>query len=98
VRNLLQTNGAVVEDDAAFPNAVYDEDAALPLDLAAAVNISKHGELLDLVGKELALRVCTGNPQRHTKEASRRELISPLLFAAALLSGWYCLVVMYMQS
>ncbi|KAL6748239.1 hypothetical protein V8C86DRAFT_2884685 [Haematococcus lacustris] len=42
---------------------------------------------MDLVGKELAMRVYTGDPQRHTKKASRRELISPLLFAAALLAG-----------
>jgi hypothetical protein len=91
LHTLLKTSVAVDEHDAAFPYAVYNQDAPLQPSLSAALNISKHSELLDLVGKELALRVYTGDAQRYPKEASRRELISPLLFAAALLAGGWLL-------
>ncbi|KAL6756295.1 hypothetical protein V8C86DRAFT_91887 [Haematococcus lacustris] len=87
LRTLLNTSGAVDMYDAAFPYAAYNQDALLHPGLASALGISKHGELMDLVGKELALRAWyTGDLQRH-KEPGRRELISPLLFAAALLAG-----------
>lgn len=79
----------VEEDDNEFQLAVYDNSTPLPPELDECVGMKTYGDVMSFVGKELALRCLRSrHPADHVKEASRRELISPILFGAATLSGW----------
>ena len=72
---------------AAFPLAPYDPMASLDSVLEECLHVRTHGDIIQHVGKELALRCCKTDPDRYNKEASKRELISPVIFAAAALAG-----------
>ena len=87
---LLGTSLKYVEvDDKEFDLAVYDSSKLLPQELDECVGMKTYGDVMSFVGKELALRCLRSrDPADHVKEASRRELISPILFGAATLSGW----------
>lgn len=76
------------EDELAlnFPMVEYDVDAALDAQLKACL-AEKHGDIITLAGQELALRCSKTDPKKHSKEASKREFISPVIYAATALAG-----------
>jgi hypothetical protein len=55
--------------------------------LKDCLNLSTHADIVAHAGKELALRCCKTDPEKYNKEASKKELISPVVFAAAALAG-----------
>ncbi len=75
------------EEDAAFQEAACAADVPLAYELARSTSFKTQGDLFDHMGVDLALRCMESNPADAGKEATRRELISPVIFAAAALSG-----------
>lgn len=75
----------VEENDTIFGSPVYDAATPLSSSLCDCVGLKTQGDLMGFVGKELALRCL--KTRFIQNEASKRELISPILFAAAALAG-----------
>lgn len=85
---VLNTAQRAAEDAAAeFPLAPYDPTAQADLVLRECLNLQTHYDIIQHAGKELAMRCCKTDPDRYNREASKRELISPVIFAAAALAG-----------
>ncbi|KAL6751198.1 hypothetical protein V8C86DRAFT_2783257 [Haematococcus lacustris] len=70
-----------------FTLAEYNPTSPADSVLQTSVNLQTHGDIVAHVGKELALRCCKTDPDRYNKEASKKEIISPVIFAAAALAG-----------
>ncbi|GFH24832.1 uncharacterized protein HaLaN_22695 [Haematococcus lacustris] len=70
-----------------FTLAEYNPTSPTDPVLQTSVNLQTHGDIVAHVGKELALRCCKTDPDRYNKEASKKEIISPVIFAAAALAG-----------
>ncbi|GFH17124.1 uncharacterized protein HaLaN_13685 [Haematococcus lacustris] len=70
-----------------FSLAEYNPTSPADPVLQTSVNLQTHGVIVAHAGKELALRCCKTNPDRYNKEASKKEIISPVIFAAAALAG-----------
>jgi len=51
------------------------------------LGVEKVKDVLKMVGMELAFRCARSTPSQDDRETSRRELISPILYAAAYLSS-----------
>ena len=86
--SVLDTAKQYADDVATeFPLAPYDPMAPTERVLQECLDLHTHGDVVQHVGKELALRCCKTDPRQHTKEASKRELIGPVIFAAATLAG-----------
>ena len=62
-------------------------DQMLSQDLQTATGFSKIGDILQHMGFDLAIQSWQTHPSNDGKEASRRELISPVIFAAAVIAG-----------
>jgi hypothetical protein len=78
------------EDDSQFPAAKILHEAACPGSVKGQhlqLPFKSNQDILDLLYKDLAMRVCIGSAFQMQRETSRRELISPVLFAAAALAG-----------
>jgi hypothetical protein len=76
----------MVENNEAFPCDALDPYAALSEALKSCMSCDTVGELMLHMGRDLALRCLEGHPGEHGKEATMRELISPIIFAAAALT------------
>jgi hypothetical protein len=74
------------ENDEVFPCEPLDSKAALSEALKSCMSCDTVGELMLHMGRDLALRCLEGHPGEHGKEATMRELISPIIFAAAALT------------
>ena len=69
--------------------AEYNPASQAHQSIRDSLGFRTHAEIVAHAGKELALRCCMSDPHAHDKEASKRELISPVIFAAAALIGVY---------
>ncbi|KXZ51476.1 hypothetical protein GPECTOR_12g439 [Gonium pectorale] len=89
ILNILDTTSVYesVTDTSIFSLIDYDKSTLLDEAVADRLGLATHGDVVDLVGKELAVRNYCDDPAEHKREASRRELISPVLFGAATLAG-----------
>ena len=67
-----------------------NEAEQLKADVQALTGLQTVGHLLQHLGTELALRCIRIDPRLQTKEYAKRELISPLLYIAAILAGTAC--------
>jgi hypothetical protein len=76
----------MLENDELFPCDPLDSKAALSEALKSCMSCDTVGELMLHMGRDLALRCLEGRPGEHGKEATMRELISPIIFAAAALT------------
>jgi hypothetical protein len=76
----------MIENNEAFPCDPLDPKAALSEALKSCMSCDTVGELMLHMGRDLALRCLEGHPGEHGKEATMRELISPIIFAAAALT------------
>jgi hypothetical protein len=86
--HVLETAQQFAEEVAAdFPLAPYDPMAPAEQVLKDCLNLCTHADIVAHAGKELALRCCKTDPEKYNKEASKKELISPVIFAAAALAG-----------
>ena len=56
-------------------------------DLISTTGLSRFEDVLKHLGADLAMRCWKTHPSDAAKNASRRELISPVIFAAAVLAG-----------
>jgi hypothetical protein len=74
-------------DDDPFPGEDFEDGAHLPAAVQQCTGFNVAGDIVRHVGKELAVRCFVGHPRENPKEAGCRELISPVLAAAALLAG-----------
>uniref|UniRef100_A0A6T5TRE9 Uncharacterized protein n=1 Tax=Chlamydomonas chlamydogama TaxID=225041 RepID=A0A6T5TRE9_9CHLO len=75
------------DPDVVFPLAPYNPSAEAKKVLQESLNLHTHADIVAHAGKEVALRCCMTNPEKYTKEASKREVISPVIFAAAAMAG-----------
>jgi len=73
------------DDD--FGLADFDGSKRLPDKVAECTGLKTAQDVLEFAGKELSIRCWQCAPIGSTKEASRRELVSPVLYAGAILSG-----------
>lgn len=70
-----------------FPMADVDTLAKLENNLGQVTNLEYVEDLLSHLGVDLALRCFQSEPRLQSKEYAKRELISPLLYVAAVLAG-----------
>ena len=86
--SLLGVKGVMNEDDEEFvEEPLKGEQPLLPL-LQTTLSLKTVSDLMDHLGKDLALRFLESDAAEGGKEAVRRELISPLIFTAcALVEG-----------
>ena len=86
--SLLHTANQIVPKDAnAFKPAPYDGDAPVDRVVQQCLGFQKHKDIVAHAGRELALRCCKSDPEATTKEASKEELIAPVVLAAATRAG-----------
>ena len=86
--SVLNTTLQYADDaPAEFPLAPYDPAAQADSVMQRCLNFQAHGDIIHHAGKELAMRCCKTDPDRYSKDASKREFISPVIFAAAALAG-----------
>ena len=85
---LLGETAAKVEvDKTAFPADIIDGDAKLDAEVASVLRVGTVQPLLDHLAFDLSLRCLRTQPRLQTEESTKRELISPLLYIAAMLAG-----------
>lgn len=85
---LLGLGMIIPEDDAAFEEELMPMDQQLLPLLQTTLSLQTVSDLMDHLGKDLALRFIESDATEIPREAVRRELISPLIFAAcAMVSG-----------
>lgn len=73
-----------------FPMAdLHTEDKVNEI-VRHAMDLATVGDVLRHLGADLAMRCLHGEPRSYTKEYAGREVISPLLYAASILSGIQC--------
>ncbi len=79
------------------PFALADLMTSARLDAAVihTTNLVTVKDLLSHLGVDLALRCLRSEPQLHSKEYAKRELISPLLYVAFVLAGKQLILVHY---
>ena len=79
------------------PFALADLTTSASLDDAVihVTNLVTVKDLLSHLGVDLALRCLRSEPQLHSKEYAKRELISPLLHVASVLAGKHLILVHY---
>lgn len=70
-----------------FPKADINTEDKLSEVVSQAMDLATVGDVLCHLGADLAMRCLHGEPHSYTKEYARREVISPLLYAASVLSG-----------
>ncbi len=74
-------------DKTAFPADIIDGDAKLDAEVASVLRVGTVQPLLDHLAFDLSLRCLRTQPRLLTKEYAKRELISPLLYIAAVVAG-----------
>jgi hypothetical protein len=76
----------ILNPDKFVPQRIVS-DQMLSQDLLSATGLPKTGDILKHVGADLSIRCWQSYPSNAGKEGSKRELISPIIFAAAVLAG-----------
>ena len=82
----------VPEREECFPKDDDVPGAALDEELQSVLPIKTQADIIAFVGQELALRCCKTDPRKHSKEVSKRQMISPVIYTAAALAGESCLL------